>query len=46
MMTISSRSGVAPAEVIDIEAASYRLKEAKELTAARTKRQTKKPPAS
>ena len=31
------------AEVIDIEADSYRLKEAKELTAARAKRRTKKP---
>jgi hypothetical protein len=31
------------AEVIDIEADSYRLKEAKELTAARTKRRSKKP---
>jgi hypothetical protein len=31
------------AEVIDIEADSYRLKEAKELDAARTKRRTKKP---
>jgi len=34
------------AEIIDIEADSYRLKEAKELTAARTKRRTKKPPPS
>jgi DNA replication protein DnaC len=33
------------AEVIDIEADSYRLKEAKELTAARTKRRSKKPPS-
>jgi len=31
------------AEVIDIEADSYRLKEAKELTAARTKQRSKKP---
>lgn len=31
------------AEVIDIEADSYRLKEAKELNAARSKRRTKKP---
>ncbi len=31
------------AEVIDIEAESYRLKEAKELNAARSKRRTKKP---
>ena len=31
------------AEVIDIEAESYRLKEAKELSAARSKRRTKKP---
>jgi len=34
------------AEVIDIEADSYRLKEAKELTAARTKRRSKKPASS
>lgn len=34
------------AEIIDIEADSYRLKEAKELTAARTKRRTKKSPPS
>ena len=34
------------AEVIDIEADSYRLKEAKELTAARTKRRSKKPAPS
>jgi DNA replication protein DnaC len=34
------------AEIIDIEADSYRLKEAKELTAARTKRRTKKPTPS
>jgi hypothetical protein len=33
------------AEVIDIEADSYRLKEAKELT-ARAKRRTKKPSVS
>jgi len=31
------------AEVIDIEAKSYRLKEAKELTVARTKQRSKKP---
>ncbi|MEY4551469.1 MAG: hypothetical protein RL685_7664 [Pseudomonadota bacterium] len=34
------------AEIIDIEADSYRLKEAKELTAARTKRRSKKTPPS
>lgn len=34
------------AEIIDIEADSFRLKEAKELTAARTKRRTKKSPPS
>jgi DNA replication protein DnaC len=34
------------AEVIDIEADSYRLKEAKELTAAHAKRRTKKPTPS
>jgi len=34
------------AEVIDIEADSYRLKKAKELAAARAKRRTKKPPTS
>ena len=33
------------AEVIDIEADSYRLKEAKELTAARTKQRNKKQPS-
>lgn len=33
------------AEVIDIEADSYRLKEAKELTAARTKQRSKKQPS-
>jgi len=33
------------AEVIDIEAESYRLKEAKELTVARTKQRSKKPPS-
>ena len=33
------------AEVIDIEAESYRLKEAKELNAARTKQRNKKPPS-
>lgn len=33
------------AEVIDIEADSYRLKEAKELTAARIKSRNKKPPS-
>lgn len=32
------------AEVIEVEAESYRLKEAKELNAARSKRRTKKPP--
>jgi DNA replication protein DnaC len=34
------------AEIIDIEADSYRLKEAKELTAARNKRRAKKSPPS
>ena len=33
------------AEVIDIEPDSYRLKEAKELTAARTKQRSKKQPS-
>ena len=33
------------AEVIDIEADSYRLNEAKELTAARTKQRSKKQPS-
>lgn len=33
------------AEVIDIEAESYRLKEAKELNAARSKQRNKKDPA-
>jgi hypothetical protein len=33
------------AKVIDIEADSYRIKEAKELTAARTKRRSRKPTA-
>jgi hypothetical protein len=33
------------AEVIDIEAESYRLKEAKELNAARSKQRGKKEPA-
>jgi hypothetical protein len=33
------------AEVIDIEAESYRLKEAKELNAARSKQRSKKDPA-
>lgn len=32
------------AEVIDIEAESYRLKKAKELTVARTKRRSKRLP--
>src|SRR3954468_21080046 len=34
------------AEVVEIDADSYRLKEAKELTAARSKRRNKKPPTS
>jgi hypothetical protein len=33
------------AEVIDIEAESYRLKEAEELTVARTKQRSKKQPS-
>jgi hypothetical protein len=40
------RLAIHRAEVIDIEADSYRLKEAKELTAARTKRLSKKPAPS